>query len=35
MDNADSEYSEDSAEDMITDYDYHVNKGEVPELFDE
>lgn len=35
MDNEESEYSEDSAEDMMTEYDYHVFPRKLPELFDE
>ena len=35
MDNEHNEYSENPVEDMMTDYDYHVNTGELPELFDE
>lgn len=35
MDNEYSEYGENPVEDMMTDYDYHVNTGELPELFDE
>lgn len=29
------EYGENAVDDMMTDYDYHVNTGELPELFDE
>ncbi len=29
------EYGENPVEDMMTDYDYHINTGELPELFDE
>lgn len=29
------EYGENPVDDMMTDYDYHVNTGELPELFDE
>lgn len=35
MDNEHNEYGENPVEDMMTDYDYHVNTGELPELFDE
>lgn len=30
-----NEYCENSVDDMIADYDYHINTGELPELFDE
>lgn len=29
------EYGENLVGDMMTDYDYHINTGELPELFDE
>lgn len=29
------EYGENTVGDMMTDYDYHINTGELPELFDE
>ena len=35
MDYEDNEYGENAADDMMADYDYHVNTGELPELFDE
>lgn len=35
MDYEDNEYSENSVEDMMVDYDYHINTGELPKLFDE
>lgn len=35
MDNEENEYSENPVDDMKTDYDYHINPGELPELFDE
>ncbi len=28
------EYGENTVDDMMTDYDYHINTGELPELFD-
>ncbi len=30
-----TEYGENAVEDMMTDHDYHINTGELPELFDE
>lgn len=30
-----NEYGENAVNDMMADYDYHVNTGELPELFDE
>lgn len=30
-----NEYGESAVDDMMVDYDYHVNTGELPELFDE
>ena len=35
MDNEHNEYGENPVEDMMTDYDYHINTGELPVLFDE
>lgn len=35
MDNEDIEYGEHPVEGMKTEYDYHINTGELPELFDE
>lgn len=35
MDYEDKEYGENTVDDMMTDYDYHVNTGELPELIDE
>ena len=35
MDYEDNEYGENSVYDMMVDYDYHINTGELPELFDE
>ena len=36
MDDVDeNEYGNKPVEDMTVDYDYHVNTGELPELFDE
>lgn len=35
MDYEDNEYGENSVDDMMVDYDYHVNTGNLPELFDE
>ncbi len=35
MDNEDNEYGENSVDIMMVDYDYHINTGELPELFDE
>ena len=29
------EYGENSVDDMMVDYDYHINTGDLPELFDE
>ncbi len=29
------EYGENPVNDMMADYDYHVNTGELPDLFDE
>lgn len=30
-----NEFGESAVDDMMVDYDYHVNTGELPELFDE
>ena len=35
MDYEGNEYEENDVNDMMVDYDYHVNTGELPELFDE
>ncbi len=35
MDYENNESGENAVDDMMTDYDYHVNTGELPELFDE
>lgn len=35
MDYEDNEYGVDAVDNMMVDYDYHVNTGELPELFDE
>ena len=35
MDNEYNEYGDNLVDDMTVDYDYHVNTGELPELFDE
>ena len=35
MDYEDNEYGENAVEDMIADYDYHINTDDLPELFDE
>lgn len=35
MDNEYNEYGENLVDDMMVDYVYHVNTGELPELFDE
>lgn len=35
MESEDIEYGGNAVEDMMTDYDYHVNTGELPELFDD
>ena len=29
------EYGENLVDDMMVDYDYHINSGDLPELFDE
>lgn len=34
MDYTDNEYGENPVDDMMVDYDYHVNTGELAELFD-
>lgn len=30
-----NEYDENGDDDMMVEYDYHINTGELPELFDE
>lgn len=30
-----NEYNENNVDDMMADYDYRINTGELPELFDE
>ena len=35
MDNEYNEYGENPFDDMMADYDYHVNTDDLPELFDE
>ena len=35
MDYEDNEYGENVIEDMMVDYDYHINTDNLPELFDE
>ena len=35
MDYDDNEYGENTVDNMIVDYDYHVNTGDLPKLFDE
>ena len=35
MEYEDNECGENSVNDMMVDYDYHINTGELPELFDE
>lgn len=35
MDYEENEYGETAVDNMMVDYDYHVNTGELPELFDE
>ena len=35
MDYEDNEYAENSVDHIMVDYDYHINTGELPELFDE
>ncbi len=32
MEYEDNEYGENSVDDMMVDYDYHINTGELPEL---
>ena len=29
------EYGENAVDDMMVDYDYHINTGDLPELFDD
>ena len=33
MNSEDNEYGENAIEDMMADYDYHINTGDLPELF--
>lgn len=35
MDYEENEYGENAVDNMMVDYDYHVNTCELPELFDE
>lgn len=35
MEENDNEYGENPVDDMMADFDYHINTGELPELFDE
>lgn len=35
MDSEEAEHGQDSEEEMVADYDYHVNTKEWPELFDD
>lgn len=35
MDYEENEYGENAVDNMMVDYDFHVNTGELPELFDE
>ena len=35
MDYEDNEYGESAVDDIMADYDYHINTGDLPELFDE
>ena len=35
MDYDDNEYGENTIDDMMVDYDYHINTDDLPELFDE
>lgn len=35
MNYEDNEYGENAVEDMMADYDNHINTGELPELYDE
>ncbi len=30
-----NDYGENTVDDMIVDYDYHINTGDLPDLFDE
>ena len=30
-----NDYGENALDDMMVDYDYHINTGELPKLFDE
>ncbi len=35
MENEENEYEDNSDDDMIVDYDYHINTGELPDFIDE
>lgn len=35
IDSQEDNYGDNPVDDMIADYDYHLNTGELPELFDE
>ena len=35
MDYSGNEYGENSVDNMMADYDYHINTGELPELIDD
>lgn len=35
MDNEYNEYGENADDNMMVDYDYHINTGDLPNLFDE
>ncbi len=35
MDNEENEYEDNSVDDMIVDYDYHINTGELLDFIDE
>lgn len=35
MDYEDNEHGENAVDDMMADYDYHINTSELPELFDD
>ena len=35
MDYEDNEYGENSVDDMMVDYNYHIINGDLPELFDD
>ncbi len=30
-----NDYEENAVDDMMVDYDYHINTGDIPELFDD